>query len=163
MDPTAAVAFENEPAEANVMKKPPRRASASLFSWKELGVSLFQGAAITVAVLYMYHIGVHQGMSEQGVRSMVFATLVSANIFLTLANRSFDFALDKTLFYKNNVLPFILAISALLLLLILYVPFLSHLFAMTALSPINLVCCVLAGFLSVIWFELYKILKMVAR
>ncbi|MBL7806694.1 MAG: cation-translocating P-type ATPase, partial [Saprospiraceae bacterium] len=159
MDPTAAVAFENEPAEANVMKKPPRRASASLFSWKELGVSLLQGAIITVAVLYMYHIGVHQGMSEQGVRSMVFATLVSANIFLTLANRSFDFAINKTLFYKNGLLPFILAISALLLLLILYVPLLSGLFDMTALSVANLGWCLLAGFLSVVWFELYKIAK----
>lgn len=156
MDPTAAIAFENEPAEPNLMKKPPRKATTSLFTGNELAMSLLQGAAITAGVLWMYQMGVKQGLPEEGVRSMVFATLVSGNIFLTLSNRSFDFALNKTLFYKNRVLPFILAISAILLLLILYVPFLSRLFDMTALSLANLSFCFLAGFLSVVWFEIYK-------
>lgn len=159
MDPTAAIAFENEPAEPNLMKKPPRKATTALFSGKELGMSLLQGAAITVGVLWMYQVGVKQGLPEEGVRSMVFATLVSSNIFLTLANRSFDFSLNKTLYYKNRVLPFILAISAILLLLILYVPFLAGLFDMTALSLPNLGWCFLAGFLSVVWFEIYKATK----
>jgi Ca2+-transporting ATPase len=159
MGPTAAIAFENEPAEPNLMKKPPRKATTSLFSWNEIGLSLLQGSAITLAVLWMYYLGIQQGLSEESVRSMVFATLVFANIFLTLANRSFDYALNKTLFYKNKVLPWILGISALMLLLILYVPFLSGLFDMTTLSLINLAWCVLAGFLSVIWFEGIKCLR----
>lgn len=159
MDPTAAIAFENEPAEPNLMKKPPRRATTALFTGKELGMSLLQGAAITVGVLWMYQLGVQQGLPEEGVRSMVFATLVASNIFLTLANRSFDFALNKTLFYKNRLMPFILAISTLMLLLILYVPFLARLFDMTTLSLANLAWCFLAGFLCVAWFEIYKAVK----
>jgi P-type Ca2+ transporter type 2C len=89
----------------------------------------------------------------------VFATLVSANLFLTLANRSFDYAFHRTLFYKNRMLPVILGISVLMLLAILYVPFLTHLFRMGALSAADLGWCVLAGFGSVAWFEVWKALK----
>ena len=159
MDPIAAIAFENEPAEPNLMRKPPRPGHASLFSGRELAFSLLQGAVITAGVLLMYHIGLWQGKNEEGVRSMVFATLVAANLFLTLANRSFDYALHRTLFYKNRMLPIILSISAVMLLAILYVPFLGNLFRMTALSASDLGWCVLAGFVSVGWFEVWKAVK----
>ncbi len=158
MDPTAAIAFENEPAEPNLMQKRPRPSDASLFSGKELAFSLLQGAMITAGVFFMYHIALGQGKNEEGVRSMVFATLVSANLFLTLANRSFDYAFHRTLFYKNRMLPIILGISVLMLLAILYVPFLTHLFKMGALSAADLGWCVLAGLVSVGWFEVWKAL-----
>lgn len=159
MDPTAAVAFENEPAEPNLMQKPPRPGNASLFSWNEMGVSLLQGALITAGVFFMYHWAISMGKPEADVRSMVFATLVSANLFLTLANRSFEYALHRTIFYKNPMLPVILGISAVMLLAILYVPFLAHLFKMGSLPLVDLGWCVLAGFVSVGWFEVYKALK----
>ena len=159
MDPTAAIAFENEPSEPNLMRKPPRAANTSLFSWNELLVSLLQGAAITAGVFFMYHFAIGQGKTEESVRSMVFATLVTANLFLTLANRSFEYALHRTLFYKNNMLPFILAVSIGMLVAILYVPFLSHLFKMGAISAADLGWCVLAGFISVVWFEVYKAIR----
>jgi Ca2+-transporting ATPase len=85
--------------------------------------------------------------------------LVTANLFLTLANRSFDYAFHRTLFYKNNMLPFILAISVGMLVAILYVPFLSQLFKMGAISAGDLGWCVLAGSLSVVWFEVYKAIR----
>jgi len=159
MDPTAAIAFENEPAEPNLMRKPPRSGKASLFSGKELGFSLLQGVAITVGVFFMYHTAIGQGKTEEGVRSMVFATLVTANLFLTLANRSFDYPLHRTIFYKNKTLPIILGISILLLLAILYVPFLANTFKMGVLPVADLGWCALAGFLSVVWFEVYKALR----
>ncbi|MBC7777516.1 MAG: cation transporting ATPase C-terminal domain-containing protein, partial [Phycisphaerae bacterium] len=53
----------------------------------------------------------------------------------------------------------LLAISAALLLAILYVPFLTSLFRMSPISAIDLGCCVLAGFLSVAWFEVWKMLR----
>jgi P-type Ca2+ transporter type 2C len=156
MYPTAAIAFENEPSEPNLMRKPPRAANTSLFSWNELLVSLLQGAAITAGIFFMYHFAIGQGKTEESVRSMVFATLVTANLFLSLANRSFDYALHRTLFYKNKMLPFILAVSIGMLVAILYVPFLSHLFKMGAISAADLGWCVLAGFISMVWFEVYK-------
>lgn len=159
MDPTAAIAFENEPAETNLMHKLPRAGNAALFSWNELGISLLQGLVIAVGVLYMYHWALDSGKPEEGVRSVVFATMVSANLFLTLANRSFDYALHRTLFYKNKAMPVLLALSAIMLLVILYTPFLAQMFHMHPLSATDLGVCALAGFGSVVWFELYKFFR----
>ncbi len=159
MGPTAAIAFENEPEEPNLMLKPPRMGNTSLFSWRELAISILQGTVITVGVLLMYQWAMAQGKSEEGVRSVVFATLVSANLFLALANRSFDYAIHRTLFYKNAAFLLILGLSVLLLLAILYVPFLGHLFSMTALPVTDLGFCLLAGLLSVAWFEVVKAIQ----
>ncbi|MBP6828196.1 MAG: HAD-IC family P-type ATPase, partial [Saprospiraceae bacterium] len=71
MDPTCAVAFENEPAEANVLHKPPRTTSKNLFSWPELSMSLVQGLAITAGIFAMYHYAVGQGKDEATTRSFV--------------------------------------------------------------------------------------------
>ncbi len=159
MDPIAAIAFENEPADPDLMRKKPRRSDAGLFTMPELGFSLLQGTAITVGVLFMYQFALRSGEPEEGVRSMVFATLVSANLFLSLANRSFEYTIRKTLFYKNALLPLILGISAVLLLAILYLPFLTNLFNMKPISAANLGLCVLAGFVSVVWFEVWKVIR----
>jgi Ca2+-transporting ATPase len=156
MDPIAAVAFENEPGERNQMRKPPRDPKASLFSLKDMGISLLQGFLIAATVLGMYLYAVHLGKDEEAVRSFIFVTLVSANLFLTLATRSFEYVIWHTIRYKNKTFPFILGLSVLLLLVIVYIPPVQHLFKMAALSPIELGECVLAGFISVAWFELYK-------
>ena len=159
MDPIAAIAFENEPGERNLMRKPPRAADASLFSWKELIFSISQGLAITAAIFFMYYIALKQGKQEEGVRTMVFATLVFSNLFLAMANRSFVAPFHRTIFYKNRALPIILGISAAMLMAILYVPFLQHLFKMEAISAVDLGWCLLAGLASVVWFEIYKAIR----
>lgn len=159
MDPTVAIAFENEPAEPRLMGRPPRPANTSLFSWKEMGFSLLQGSVITLEILAIYWLALQQGKSEEGVRSAVFATMVFSNLFLTLTNRSFHYAYHRTLQYKNRVLPAILGISTAMLLAILYLPFLGRLFKMSPLTLPELGACLLAAFLGVAWFELYKALK----
>jgi Ca2+-transporting ATPase len=159
MDPTAAIAFEDEPAESNLMRQSPRLGSLALFTTKELLFSLFQGAMIAVAVLGVYQLALYWGMPETGVRAMVFTTMVCANLFLTLVNRSFDFPITKTLFYPNRSLPYILALSLILLGTILYVPFLADLFQVQALSLAALGTCLLAGFFSTMWFEVWKLVR----
>jgi len=159
MDPTAAIAFENEPAEPNLMQKPPRSGNTSLFSGRELGVSLLQGAVIAAGVLFVYQIALGQGKTEEGVRAMVFATLVISNLVLTFATRSFEFALNRTLFYKNPSLGFIVGISLAMLAAILYWPFLAGLFRVMPLAWTDIGTCTLIGIGRVGWFELYKAIK----
>jgi Ca2+-transporting ATPase len=159
MDPIAAIAYENEPADPNLMQRPPRSGRVALFSWKELTISVLQGGAIALGVLLMYQYTVASGGTEAQVRAVVFATMVSANLFLVLANRSFEEPLHRTIRYKNAFMPIILGISMLMLLAILYVPFLADLFRVASLPALELGRCALAGFASAAWFELYKFLK----
>jgi P-type Ca2+ transporter type 2C len=159
MDPTAAIAFENEPGEKNSMEQPPRPANNNLFSWRELTLSILQGLAITIVVLSMYRWAVGKGLDETHVRSITFATLVFSNLMLTLSNRSFVVPITKTLGYRNPSLPYILLASVLMLVAILYIRPLAHLFQMAPLSFPVLAYCLLAATASMLWFEWYKVWK----
>lgn len=156
MDPTCAVAYENEPSEPDLLQKPPRSANAPLFTGKELGFSILQGLVITAGIMGLYLYAVAQGASEEKTRAFVFATLMLSNIFLTLANRSFEHTIARTLFYKNRMIPIILSISTAILAAILFVPWLNGLFKIEPLNWQELGLCLITAMVSVGWFELWK-------
>jgi len=159
MDPTCALAFENEPEEKGQMQKPPRSQNQPLFTVKELSVSIVQGIAITAGVFAMYHLAISQGKSENETRSYVFATLMSSNLLLTLTNRSFEHSIRRTLFYKNNIMYVILAIAAVLMVVILYFPPVRRIFNLGAISMMETLICFCTAFVCVGWFELCKVLS----
>ncbi|MBK8556638.1 MAG: cation-translocating P-type ATPase [Lewinellaceae bacterium] len=159
MDPTCAVAFENEPAEADDMRRPPRNANSALFTNKELLVSLLQGLVISAGVLGVYHYGIYRGAGEEETRALVFTTLVLSNIFLTLINRSFVQPIYRTIFYPNRMLWMILGLAMVILMAILFVPAISQMFKITQPGWQDLALCTSVALLSVVWFELVKIFK----
>lgn len=156
MDPTCAIAYENEPAEPNMLKKPPRAANAPLFSASELTLSIVQGLAITAGVFALYHYAVAQGAGEQKTRAFVFATLMLSNVFLTLANRSFQFTIVRTIFYTNRSIWIMLAIATGILAAVLFVPWLNDLFKLDPLSWSEIGLCAGTALVSVGWFEIWK-------
>lgn len=159
MDPMAAIGFENEPAEPNILKKAPRKSSEALFSGPELALSLLQGLMIGGGVLVAYQFAENLGHQENTIRAYVFTTIVLANLFLTLANRSFDFPLHKTIFYPNPALWKILAASLLMLGAVIYIPVVAALFKINPLTATDLAWCLLFAFCSVAWFEIWKWIK----
>lgn len=159
MDPTCAVAFENEPEEKGLMKKPPRPQNQPLFTWKQLSLSLVQGIVITAGVFAMYHFALYLGKDEMTTRSFVFTTLMASNILLTLVNRSEENTLRQTLFYKNNIMFIILGIATSLMVVILYFPPLRLMFKMGPISLQESLICIATAFFSVVWYELWKILS----
>ncbi len=159
MGPTCAIAFENEPAEPNVLRKPPRTEGANLFSWPELSLSLLQGFLITVGVFVMYHYAIWLGKDEATTRSFVFITMLLANIFLTFANRSFEYTIARTLFYRNRLLWWMVGVSVLVLVTILLVPVARNMFQLGIITAAETGWCLLAALVSVGWFELWKWLK----
>lgn len=156
MGPTCSVVYENEPAEKNAMLMPPRAPTSTFLNFKELAISLFQGAGITAAVLAIYQYSATHHYPENMARSMVFSTLVLANIFLTLANRSFYYSILQTLRYANNLLAWMLSVTASLLALLVYTPALSGFFKLAPLNAAQLGLCIVAASLPIIGFELYK-------
>jgi Ca2+-transporting ATPase len=156
MGPTCSIIYENEPLEKNSMQRPPRIAGYSFLSWRELSTSLVQGLGITAGTLFSYQYAVQHGYTEDLTRSMVFTSLVVANIFLTLVNRSFYYSIITSMGYRNNMLIAILLITTCLLLGLLYVPMVSGFFHLQAMAGYELMLASFSGFISVIWFELYK-------
>jgi Ca2+-transporting ATPase len=87
---------------------------------------------------------------------MVFLVLISANIFLTLVNRSFYYSMFTSMKNKNNLIVFIIGITIALAGLLLYIKPLAHFFQFESLKLSQLIVSSGIGWLSVIWFEGYK-------
>ena len=159
MGPTCSIIYENEPIEKNIMVQRPRKFSQTFFKWRELATSIVQGLLITVGSLSVYQYAVQQGYNDALTRTMVFTVLISANIFLTLVNRSFYYSVLSTLKYKNNLVPLIIGVTVVLSGLLLYVGPLEDFFGFAFLSMQQLFLAVAAGFVSVIWYEGVKWMK----
>ncbi|WP_339627752.1 cation-translocating P-type ATPase [uncultured Maribacter sp.] len=159
MGPTCSIIFENEPLEKNLMFKKPRPFSTTFFNYKELATSIIQGLIITLGALLVYQYSVASGLSESITRTMVFMVLIFANIFLTLVNRSFYYSIFTTLNYKNPLVSLIIGITLTLSLLLLYTPPITHFLEFESLSINQLGISLLAGGVSVLWYELVKWVK----
>ncbi len=156
MGPTCSIIYENEPMEKNIMEQKPRPFSTTFFNWKELTTSIVQGIMITAGTLITYQLAASSGYSEALTRAMVFTVLITANIFLTLVNRSFYYSVISTMKYKNKMVLLIIGITLLVSGLLLYLKPLADFFLFEMLSLLQLITCVGIGVVSVIWFEGFK-------
>lgn len=156
MGPTCSIIYENEPIEANAMLEKPRALSSSFFSTKELSLSIVQGLIISIAALGMYQYGLYQAMSEAGIRTLIFITLIFANIFLTLVNRSFYYSLLDCLKYKNKLVPIMISLTLILTFSLLFIAPIRNFFELESLHLMQVITAIAFAFVSVIWFEAYK-------
>ena len=156
MGPTCSIIYENEPMELHSMSEMPREMGNTFFNWKELTTSIIQGLMITAGCMFTYLWAVKNGADESNTRTMVFLSLISANIFLTLVNRSFYYSILTTLGFKNNLVIGIIGITIAITIALIYIPVLSHFFEFHVLDGRNTVLAIFIGFISVIWFELFK-------
>ncbi len=159
MGPTCSIIYENEPIEPNTMQQKPKPLTTTFFNWSELSISVVQGLLITAGTLFIYQYSVINGFNEALTRTMTFTVLITANIFLTLINRSFYYSVLKTLQYKNDMVLYIILATIVIVGIILYVNPLTTFFEFETLSLSQLLMCLTIGFISVIWFEIVKIIK----
>lgn len=159
MGPTCSIIYENEPMEKDAMLQKPRAFTRTFFSARELSTSVIQGIVITFGTLAVYQFAVSQGYSEEVTRTMVFVTLISSNIFLTLVNRSFHYSVLTTMTYKNNLVMIIIGVTILLTAGLLYLPTLNEFFEFDRINGGQLAISSITGFVSVIWFEAVKVAK----
>ena len=159
MGPTCSIIYENEPMERNLMLEKPRPLTNTFFNLKEITISIVQGLAITLGLLFMYQYCTLNGYSETYTRTSVFLTLIASNIFLTLENRSFYYSILTTIRYKNNLVLLIIGITITVTSLLLFVPVFANFFLFEMVDATQIGFSVLIGFISVMWIEIYKIFK----
>ncbi|HEX9151007.1 MAG TPA: cation-translocating P-type ATPase [Flavobacterium sp.] len=159
MGPTCSIIYENEPMERNLMLLKPRPITNTFFNIKEIAISIVQGLIITVGLLFVYRYCVADNCSESLTRTTVFLTLITANILLTLTNRSFHYSIVTTIRYKNNLVLIIIGITILITALLLFVPQLAHFFQFERVSGFEIALSISVGAASVLWIEIYKWFK----
>jgi Ca2+-transporting ATPase len=159
MGPTCSIVYENEPMEKNTMLQKPRKMTDTFLNFRELGISIVQGLIITAGVLFVYQYAVRDGQDEETTRAMVFSTLIFANVFLSLVNRSFVYSVLDSLKNKNRLFPVVIGITLSLLFAILYIPSFAEFFKLRSLTAEELGFSIAIAGLSVLWFEVYKWVK----
>jgi Ca2+-transporting ATPase len=155
IDPACSMVFENEPAEADAMQRPPRDVTTPLFGGTTLLLALAQGLGALAVVLGATLWGGGQ-LTEAAARAFSFATLVFTNLALIFSNRSRTGSIWTSLWVPNRTLWTVVAAALGLLLLALYVPWLARLFMFEQLPLRYLAAAAGLGLASVAWFELVK-------
>jgi Ca2+-transporting ATPase len=157
IDPACSVVFEMEPEEADVMRRQPRKPREPLFSGSMIGLSLLQGLSVLLIVLAVFLVARRWGHDERDSRALAFTTLIVANLGLILANRSWTRTILATLRTPNPALWWVVGGAVVFLGLVLYVPYLTHLFQFDLLHLDDLAVCLTSGIVSVLWFEGLKL------
>ncbi len=116
IDPACSVVFEAEPAERDIMRRPPRPQADPLLDRRTLALCVARGLcvlAVCLAALYFSHIQLGQSIAVA--QSVMFATLVLADLGLILTYRSATISLRDTLRRPNRALWIVLLGSLLVL------------------------------------------------
>lgn len=159
INPACSIAFEAEPAEANIMQRPPRPTNEALFGRRIFLISLWQGIFVLLASLMVLSYALLHGASDELARTLTFSTLVVGNLGLILVNRSWRHSAIKSASQRNPALWWVILGALAFLLLALNLPFLREVFHFAPIEPLQFLYCVIAGVVSVLWFELYKLLR----
>lgn len=159
MGPTCSVVYENEPPETSMMERNPRPITQTFFVSRELGLSILQGLIISAGAVFVYMLSVENQYNEQLTRSMVFTTIVTANVFLTLMNRSTVKPVWVSIHYPNRLIPITISITLILTGVILYIGPAAEFFKVSPLSVHQLFVCLFTGFISTFWVEFVKLAR----
>jgi len=159
IEPACSVVFEAEPEDSDIMRRPPRDPKERLFGKSLLALSLLQGVSVLLIVLAVFVVSLQRGQGEGEARALTFTTLIVANLGLIFSNRSWRQTILSTLQAPNRALWWVTGSAIILLALVLYVPALQELFRLSLLHPGDIAICLLAGLLSIAWFEAVKLFR----
>ena len=159
IDPACSIVYEVEPAEADAMNRPPRDPKEPLFSKRVLLLSTLQGLSVLAMLLAVFGVCLGRGQGELEARTLAFTTLIIANLGLMMTNRSWTSTIGKILRAPNAALWWVTGGAVIFLGLVLNIPFLREIFRFSVIHPVDVVICVSAGILSIVWFELFKVFR----
>ncbi len=134
-DGAPALALGTEPGDPDIMDRPPRPPQEPIINkYMQIGI-LVQTIAITAVTLGAFAIGrfidpEHIEFAE----TMAFVTLSVSELFRAYTARSEFYPLVKIGFFKNKVMNIAVIGSMVMILLVVYVPFLQPIFDTTSLG-----------------------------
>ena len=165
IDPTCSIVLERQPAETNIMQRPPRNPQERLLTIGTLLKSVVQGLVIFAAAFAIYFIFIQRYPENAALaRSMGLSIIFLANVLLVQVNSS-DHEFAVTSFrrqIKDKVMWAVNAGSIAGLLVMLYTP----LHGFLKLAPLSLEQLLLsagAAVAATLWYELIKLVGYFGR
>lgn len=156
-DSLPAIAIGMEPAEDGLLSKKPRNPKESILNKEFMIQLLVQGGLIAICTMTAFHIGLNSG-DEAMASTMAFATLTMARLFHGFNCRS-ELSIFKIGFKSNMASVGAFVAGIVLLLLVLFIPFLSNLFAVSTLNLAQLGTIVGLAFIPTVLIQLGRMLK----
>lgn len=155
--PAMALGVEN--AEPGIMNHPPRDTKEPILDKSMLGGIVFQAIAISLASLLSYYwamgrYGVDGGLIHA--RSIVFTTLITAELLRAFSSRSQDYTLLKIGIFSNLRMVQAFLVSFGLTVVVLYVPILNDIFNVVALTLNDWEIVMMFAFIPLVIGEVYK-------
>ncbi|MBU3220375.1 Ca2+-transporting ATPase [Desulfonispora thiosulfatigenes DSM 11270] len=165
IDPTCSIVLERQPAEQDIMERPPRDPNEKLLTAKILFKSLMQGFVIFGASFGTYFAFLKQFPDNAPIaRAMGLTIILLANVLLVQVNSSnSEFAIKSFMrLIKDKVMLAVNLGTIIGLIVMLYTP-LSGSLKLAPLSLNQLIIAVVIAIASVIWYELIKVVKYIKK
>ena len=159
IDPACSIVFEAERGDPRAMQRPPRPPDEPLLGAAELLTGVLLGASVLAAALLAYGGALAMGLAENAARTLGFAAMVAGDLGLIFANRSRTLTALETLAHPNRALWWIAGGTLAALAVVVYVPAAASLFRFAPPPPAWLAAACLAGFASVAWYDLLKLMR----
>jgi Ca2+-transporting ATPase len=163
IDPVCSIAFEADPEEADIMRRPPRDPRILLFGGPEIVLSLMQGAIGLGAILAVYHFVLVSGAPEAEARAVAFVAIVAANLAMIISNRSRRGFWFEGIPQPNILLWGIMAVTAAMLFFIVEFPPAAGLFQFRRPANSFLILAILPAVAVLIASEVMKVARNRAR
>ncbi len=166
--PALALAFD--PAEEGIMNRKPIKPKQGIFTKGNTWRIVYQGIMIGLLTLAAFMIGMYttktpiEGLNldeskiEVG-QTMAFATLALSELVHIFNIRNNKKSIFKTKIFNNGKLILAVIASALLMLVVMFVPFLRGIFRIPVLPKNNIIELIILIFLPLVIVELFKLFK----
>ncbi len=156
MDLAASVTFTAEPAEGDVMARPPRDPRRPFVDWALQAGIFVGGASLAVAVLAAYLWAFARGESAAQAQTQAFATWMIGHALLALHMRSERQPLLSAGLLRNPAMGIWILAAVVTVLLATAVPPVGNALKTTSLDATGWLVAVAAPFLTTAWWELWK-------
>jgi len=165
-DGIPALALGVEPAEPNLLNRPPRNPQAGFLRGRELRDILIEGSTIGVATLGIFIFELFYRSASLGAdlaytyaQTSAFSVLVVSQLFHSLNCRSLTIPLYKVGLFGNRFLILAFFGSLGIHFLVIYTPFLQTIFKVTALSALDFAVVILFSMAPLFGVQMVRICR----
>ncbi|NFL95963.1 hypothetical protein FDB73_06280 [Clostridium botulinum] len=165
IDPTCSIVLERQPAEQDIMERPPRDPNEKLLTAKILFKSVVQGLVIFGASFGTYFAFLNQYPNNAPLaRTMVITVILLANVLLVQVNTSdSDFVVKSFIKLTKDKVMWAVNLGTIIgLIAILYTPLCGFL-KLESLSLNQIIISASIAVASVIWYEFIKFGKYIKK
>jgi P-type Ca2+ transporter type 2C len=147
--PVVSLVFENDPADAGIMTRPPRRPHAGLIT-RQLLQPLLLGLTLSVAVIGLYLGALARHISEDRARALAFVTLLLGQSILILVLRRDGLTGQRKIAANPVLLPIVVGIFAVTVAAV-HVPAAAHILQLAPLGIVDWAVALAVAVVATCW------------